>query len=260
MEKINNFIENLSNGIYWVLIGIIVALIIATAVLSLYAFFVKRKNEHKYATAIRNAFATWITGGLLSLIAIVFFASGQSGISLTFVELYFVIFFFSSLIAVFKMFGAKTKNSDSNNLKIDITTLKFVDLGLPSGKLWATENVKDENGNEAFFSFDDSVNAFGKNLPSMDDWEELIDNCSYKWNKKKKGFDITGANGNFIFLPAAGYRSGDSVYYVGSSGNYWSSSVYTEHLAYYVLFDSGDLKPQYYFSSRCRGFSVRLVR
>ena len=94
----------------------------------------------------------------------------------------------------------------------------------------------------------------------MDDWEELIDNCSYKWNKKKKGFDITGANGNFIFLPAAGYRSGDSVYYVGSSGNYWSSSVYTEYLAFYVLFDSGDLKPQYYFSSHCRGFSVRLVR
>ena len=47
-----------------------------------------------------------------------------------------------------------------------MNTLKFVDLGLPSGKLWATENIKDENGDEAFFSFDDSVNAFGKNLPS----------------------------------------------------------------------------------------------
>lgn len=260
MEKINNFIENISNEIYWVLIGIIVALIVATAALSLYAFFVKKKNEHKHATAVRNAFATWITGGLLSLIAIVFFASSQSGISVTFVELYFVLFFLSSLIAAFKIFGAKTKNSDSNNLKIDITTLKFVDLGLPSGKLWATENVKNENDDESHFTFDEAVETFGKNLPSMDDWEELIDNCSYKWNKKKKGFDITGANGNFIFLPAAGYRSDDSVYYDGSSGNYWSSSVYTEYLAFYVLFDSDDLKPQYYFSSHCRGFSVRLVR
>lgn len=116
-EKINNFVENFSNGIYWVLIGIIVALIIATAVLFLYALFVKKKNEHKHATAVRNAFATWITGGFVSLIALVFFDSGQSSISMTFVKLYFDIFFFSSLIAAFKMFGAKTKNSDSNNLK-----------------------------------------------------------------------------------------------------------------------------------------------
>lgn len=141
-----------------------------------------------------------------------------------------------------------TKHNTMNKTKFT-----FVDLGLPSGKLWATENVKNENGDEGHFTFDEAVETFGKNLPSMDDWEELIDNCSYKWNKKKKGFDITGANGNFIFLPAADYRSGDSVYY-------WSSSVYTEYLAYYVLFDSGDLKPQYYFSNRYVGFSVRLVK
>lgn len=121
MEKINNFVENFSNGIYLVLIGIIIALIIATAALFQYALLVKimRMNEHKQATAVRNAFATWMTGGLLSLIAIVFFDfdSSQSSISMTFVKPYFVIFFFSSLIAAFKMFGAKKKNSDSNNLK-----------------------------------------------------------------------------------------------------------------------------------------------
>lgn len=259
MEKINNIVEKLSNGIYWILIGIIVALIIAAAALFLYAFFVKKKNEHKHATAVRNAFATWMTGGLLSLIAIVFFASGQSGISVMFVESYFVIFFFSSLIVAFKIFGAKTKNSDSNNLKIDITTLKFIDLGLPSGKLWAMENVKDENGDEVFSSFDDSVNTFGKNLPSKEDWKELFDNSSYSWNEERKGYDVTGPNGSSIFLPAAGYRYGDSVDSVGSHGYYSSSSVDDEYGAYFVYFTSGGLYPQA-ASFRYYGVSVRLVR
>lgn len=253
MEKINNFVENFSNGIYWVLIGIIVALIVATAALFLYAFFVKKKNEHKHATAVRNAFATWMTGGLLSLIAIVFFASSQSGISMTFVELYFVIFFFSSLIAAFKMFGAKKKNSNSD------ANLKFVDLGLPSGKLWATENIKNENGDENYYTFDEAVETFGKNLPSKEDWKELFDNCSYKWNKKKKGYDITGSNGHSIFLPAAGCRYGASVCGVGRHGYYWSSSVLNVNRAYNVLFTRGYLNPR---NRRIRydGFSVRLVR
>lgn len=62
---------------------------------------------------------------------------------------------------------------------MNVDKLQFIDLGLPSGKLWATENVKDKNDDEAFFSFDDSVNAFGKNLPSKEDWKELFDNSSY---------------------------------------------------------------------------------
>ena len=30
---------------------------------------------------------------------------------------------------------------------------EYVDLGLPSGTLWATENIKDENGNELYFAW-----------------------------------------------------------------------------------------------------------
>ena len=144
----------------------------------------------------------------------------------------------------------------NNNI---VENLKFVDLGLPSGKLWATENIKDEDGNEVYFSFDKAVETFGKNLPSEEDWKELVDNCSYKWNKKKKGIDITGSNGNSIFLPAAGYRGGVSVNDVGSHGYYWSSSFLDEYAACYAGFRSDDLYPQG-GSSRSYGFSVRLVR
>lgn len=67
------------------------------------------------------------------------------------------------------------------------------------------------------------------------------------------------ANGA-VFLPAAGYRRyGTSFEYVGSYGNYWSSSYYSSDNAYFVYFYSGDLYPQnnYY---RYNGSTVRLVR
>lgn len=140
-----------------------------------------------------------------------------------------------------------------------MNTLKFVNLGLPSRKLWASENVKDVNSNEAYLTFDKAIETFGKNLPSKEDWKELFDNSSYSWNEERKGYDVIGPNGNSIFLPAAGYRYGASVYYVGGSGFYWSSSVLNVYRAYNVLFSSGDLNPRNR-RSRYDGFSVRLVR
>lgn len=151
------------------------------------------------------------------------------------------------------------KDNYKTHSTVNKTKYTFVDLGLPSGKLWATDNVKNENGDEEHFTFDEAVETFGKNLPSKEDWEELFDNCSYKWNKKKKGFDITGSNGNSIFVPAAGYRFGVSVYDVGRYGYYWSSSVLNEYYAYRVYFYSGYLYPQNR-DYRFFGFSVRLVR
>ena len=62
-----------------------------------------------------------------------------------------------------------------------------------------------------------------------------------------------------VFLPAAGYRDGTSVYYVGSYGYYWSSTAYGAGRAYDVYFDSGGVYPAS-DGSRLDGFSVRLVR
>ncbi len=63
-----------------------------------------------------------------------------------------------------------------------------------------------------------------------------------------------------VFLPAAGYRDGTSVYVVGSYGYYWSSSCSSNSShACYVYFSSGDLGPQYN-NYRYHGQSVRLVQ
>ena len=62
-----------------------------------------------------------------------------------------------------------------------------------------------------------------------------------------------------VFLPAAGYRTGSSVYFAGSYGLYWSSSPNGTSSAYNVYFSSGDLNPAGSYS-RNYGGSVRLVR
>ena len=62
-----------------------------------------------------------------------------------------------------------------------------------------------------------------------------------------------------VFLPAAGYRSGSSVYDAGTFGYYWSATPNGTDFAYGVYFLSGYLNP----ASNCnrnQGYSVRLVR
>lgn len=140
--------------------------------------------------------------------------------------------------------------------------VKWVDLGLPSGRLWAAEN---EPG---YHQFDEAVKTFGEMLPSEEAWKELFDRCDRKWDKDRKGYVLTGPNGKTLFLPAKGWQhynketkelNGGGVYYVGGGGFYWSSSPYGVDYARNVYFNGGDVNPQNY-DYRLRGFSVRLCQ
>lgn len=117
---------------------------------------------------------------------------------------------------------------------------EYVDLGLPSGLMWATCNLgadsPEEYGNyyawgeinpKSFYSKDNYtyprnpailppnddaayINwGAGWRMPTKEDFMELVDNCV--WAKTElnchKGYKITGKNGNYIFLPHAGYYS-----------------------------------------------------
>ena len=62
-----------------------------------------------------------------------------------------------------------------------------------------------------------------------------------------------------VFLPAADYRDGSTVYDRGNRGYYWSATPNGTDNAYRVYFDSKDLTPAS-SEERYRGCSVRLVR
>lgn len=55
----------------------------------------------------------------------------------------------------------------------DIEESDYVDLGLPSGTLWSKDYLK-LDGKTAFMAF---INAKKYNLPSEEQWMELLENC-----------------------------------------------------------------------------------
>ena len=162
---------------------------------------------------------------------------------------------------------------------------EFVDLGLPSGTLWATCNVganspeqtglyfafgettgysaeQVKKGKRSFDSASYTAPSVSENLnleqdaaranlggnwrmPTKRQFTELIDNCDVTWTNDYNGTGVKGCvftskvNGNSVFFPAAGYCSGSSVNLVGSYGNYWSASWYSEYTAWNLYFDSG---------------------
>ncbi len=61
----------------------------------------------------------------------------------------------------------------------------------------------------------------GYRMPTMEEFNELVNNCTWVWDSTHKGYLIIASNGNSIFLPAAGYRSDDTINNLESEGNYW---------------------------------------
>ena len=192
---------------------------------------------------------------------------------------------------------------------------EYVDLGLPSGILWATCNVGADvpeeygdyfawaetqpksiynwntyvycngtyvtltkycinprygyNGYEDLLLFllpeDDAATAnwgYGWRMPTRTEWKELYENTTQTWITQNgvNGRLFTAANGNSIFLPAAGYRHDGNHYYAGNSSFYWASNLDLScpSNAWYFCFDSSC----YYLESFYRryGISVRPVR
>ena len=142
---------------------------------------------------------------------------------------------------------------------------EYVDLGLPSGLKWATCNMGANSPSEygSYLTYYEAVSSsWGGNwrCPTDDELNELRTNCSWTWTKQDgvNGCKVTGNNGNSIFLPAAGYRDNyGSLKSKGSSGYYWSSTVYGTSSAYYLYFDSSSHKMDGDY--RSYGQSVRLV-
>ena len=171
-----------------------------------------------------------------------------------------------------------------DNPNTPTVTPEYVDLGLPSGVKWATFNVgatKPEEYGDYFAwgetepkeLYDESTYSekeedaatanWGSEwrMPTQAEQDELRTECSWTWMTENdvNGYKVVGPNGNSIFLPAAGYCSGSSLYNVGHKGFYWASSLYTGNTsyAYYLSFTYNDVSR--YSNDRCYGQSIRPV-
>lgn len=102
-------------------------------------------------------------------------------------------------------------------------------------------------------------------MPTDDECTKLTTKCTWAWTDSYKstgvaGRIVTSSNGNYIFLPAAGYREGGGG--LGSArsyGCYWSSSLNTYYPYYAYEFGFGSDFVGTYSYHRRRGLSVRPV-
>ena len=113
----------------------------------------------------------------------------------------------------------------------------MIDLGLPSGTLWACCNEGASNPEDfgGYYKFDEVSSA-----PSLKQIKELVDKCSYSWTTLNgvNGGKFTGPSGGTVFLPAAGGVFNGELGDVGGGSYYWSSKPCGESNAYSLCFDS----------------------
>ena len=163
---------------------------------------------------------------------------------------------FSIVLSAFMLTSCNHSSNTDNQSDNKIIPQGYVDLGLPSGTLWKAVN---ESGGDGYYTYNEAVSQFGGQLPTKEQWEELKDYCEWTWREPQGGYKVTGPNGKFIVLPAAGLRTcGGDVYGVGSIGYYWSSTPDGSDNAWFLNFTSSSVDMNYNY--RCSGFSVRLVQ
>lgn len=124
----------------------------------------------------------------------------------------------------------------------------WVDLGLPSGRLWADRPAP------GYYQYDQAVEAFGEDLPKGVAMAELCEECEWTWDKERKGYDVVGKNGNRIFIPALGWQDWDeatgelisgALGSVGSYGFWWTFSPGSQAGARYLSFGASAVGPLY---------------
>jgi uncharacterized repeat protein (TIGR02543 family) len=171
-----------------------------------------------------------------------------------------------------------------------------VDLGLPSGTIWASCNVGAQNPwdygdyfswgetttkevyNLDTYTFTDSPSTLDAShdaatvnmgsdwrMPTQAEFQELLDNCEWEWTDDYNGKGVRGFivwdirfHKTHIFFPAAGYLLNASENRtVRNNGFYWSSMVNNSG-ACELNFYSGGRSVDY--DGRAWGRSVRAVR
>ena len=208
--------------------------------------------------------------------------------------------------------SCNNKNAKTGDAENNTNEAEWVDLGLPSGLLWAkcnlgatapekfgdyyawgetmpkheysmaTYSYYDQDGeNYALNKYntqeseglvdsltvleaaDDAATALlgdGARIPTDAEWQELLDNTTAKWTTQNgvQGYLLTAANGNNLFLPAAGWMDGDS-HLSKNTSNYWSSSLETllPNNAHILNFGSTGLRVSNY--ERFHGSPIRPV-
>lgn len=98
-------------------------------------------------------------------------------------------------------------------------------------------------------------------IPTADEFEELFEKCDVEWTEEDglSGYKFTGPNGNSIFLPAAGSRTGNTVSDKGVKGCYLTGSVNPSAPDFAISYEFSNGQNNKTTSPRFQALSVRPV-
>lgn len=139
-----------------------------------------------------------------------------------------------------------------------VFTTEYIDLGLPSHTRW--RGINEDCG---LITYEDAVEIYKNKLPNKNQLIELRDHC--EWTITEHGYKVTGPNGNYIILPAEGYRNcSGQLSGIGVVGSYWSSTKQDAESAWRIGFEPGKIRHTTKISVtnhlQCYGRSIRLVK
>lgn len=175
---------------------------------------------------------------------------------------------------------------------MNLSLINAIDLGLPSGTLWADRNLGADNPEDfgdyyrwgettpytsvspeyqfkkpaddiAGSEYDAATVLLGKNwhMPTFEQIDELIDCCKHEMTSINgvTGVRVTVLNGNSIFLPAAGccYYETHSVGCTGLFGNCLSSTSGNANTVFCLDFFSNVLG--WIRNNPANGYNIRPV-
>lgn len=110
---------------------------------------------------------------------------------------------------------------------------------------------------------DAATARWGENwrMPTGTEIDEIVDKCNCQWTNEGgiNGCRVTGPNGNSIFIPAAGYKMGTKLKYVGEYCHCWSATPneWCKNSAYILYFGEGNVYRLW--NMRFFGRSIRAV-
>lgn len=106
-------------------------------------------------------------------------------------------------------------NDREDGTSVDLSETEFIDLGLPSGTLWA-KDFEQEEGKFIYLPYGEACKL---NIPTIDEWEELREKC--RWDVESYLADevhceircvkCVGPNGNFLIFNCTGKKEIDKV-------------------------------------------------
>ena len=113
---------------------------------------------------------------------------------------------------------ADGKIAKENDVVKLVDGVAYIDLGLPSGTLWATGYLKDNEGRTVYMTYDEADKL---NLPNEEQYKELIGRCAFSpidYNPdtlEMGGYQMLSSNGKYVTYTEQGYYVGNEIRYLG---------------------------------------------